>query len=378
MIGKRAGVARQRLSLAFWGRTEKSLPPHHRLSLIARSEIRLPIFANFLLQRITPLLILFATSVAFPQAAPRIAEKAPKPLGQDQVLKLVQNYVPSARLAHFVKRRGIDFAPTEEFLRALRKAGAKKLLLKALREAKPAKQQLTETVELQAAEANTATEGDPIQQHLLRGADLEQEQLWSQAEQEYRSALPLDPENVAIHLALGRVLSGQNKLDEAIDEYRQALRLRPDSAEAHHALTMALFQSRDLGGAIGEYREVLRLKSDDAGGHINLGLALYVNGNLDAAIAEYRQAVRLNPGDAKARGLLGNALAKKADLDGAIVEFREAVRLEPDWVAAHYNLGLALEHKGDRQAAFEEYRIAYQLDPKDALLRAAYERLPSQ
>ena len=320
-------------------------------------------------KRWLPLLILFATSTALPQVTTPVP-KSPKPLRQDQVLKLMQNYVPSARLAYFVKQRGIDFEPTEGYLRALREVGAEEVLLEALRAAKPAK--------LQAAEANAATRAAQIQQHLGRGADLERQQLWSQAEQEYRPALHLDGENAAIHLALGRVLIEQKRIDEAIAEYRETLRLQPDSAEAHRQLSMALFQKHDLNGAIAEQRQALRLKADDARGRLNLGLALYVKGDLEGAISEYRQAVRLDPGDAKARGFLGNALARKADLNGAIAEFREAVRLEPDLAAAHYNLGTALEHKGDRQGALSEYRIAHQLDPEDADTRVAYDRYRAQ
>ena len=59
----------------------------------------------------------------------------PKPLGQEQVLQLVAGGVPSQRAATLVKQRGIDFMPEEEYLETLRVAGAEEGLLAALRAA---------------------------------------------------------------------------------------------------------------------------------------------------------------------------------------------------------------------------------------------------
>jgi len=59
----------------------------------------------------------------------------PKPLGQEQVLQLVAGGVPSQRAATLVKQRGIDFMPDEEYLGTLRVAGAEEGLLAALRAA---------------------------------------------------------------------------------------------------------------------------------------------------------------------------------------------------------------------------------------------------
>jgi formylglycine-generating enzyme required for sulfatase activity len=59
----------------------------------------------------------------------------PTPLTRDQVLELVAGHVPSQRAAALVRQRGIDFSPDEEYLRTLRVAGAEEVLLAALREA---------------------------------------------------------------------------------------------------------------------------------------------------------------------------------------------------------------------------------------------------
>jgi hypothetical protein len=59
----------------------------------------------------------------------------PKPLTREQVGKLVAGGVPSERAAALVKQRGIDFEADEQYLGTLRMAGANDTLLASLRSA---------------------------------------------------------------------------------------------------------------------------------------------------------------------------------------------------------------------------------------------------
>lgn len=267
------------------------------------------------------------------------SEPPARPLHRDQILKLVQNYVPSTRLADLVKQRGIDFEPSADYLSTLQKAGAEPVLLEALRAANTTKPEATLT---------SATHPEAGQS---------------------------GPGDAQAHLEAGRALIAQNKPEGALKEFHEALRLQPDSAEAHRELSAALFEMGELDGAIAEYRQAILLGQDSTAARIDLGLALYVKGDLEGAIGEYRQAVRLDPSDASSHLLLGNALAKKPDLEAAITEFREAVRLRPDSAPAHDGLGSALEQKNDLRPALEHYSIAHSLEPGNPDYRFHYEHL---
>ena len=59
----------------------------------------------------------------------------PKPLTEEQVMKLVAGGVPPERAAALVKQHGIDFVADEEYLKTLRLAGADDTLIAAVREA---------------------------------------------------------------------------------------------------------------------------------------------------------------------------------------------------------------------------------------------------
>jgi hypothetical protein len=59
-----------------------------------------------------------------------------KPFTQDQVQAMVRDGLGDESGAKLVEQRGIDFAPTEDFLQSLKAAGANEAFLAALRAAK--------------------------------------------------------------------------------------------------------------------------------------------------------------------------------------------------------------------------------------------------
>jgi hypothetical protein len=65
--------------------------------------------------------------------APRPAQQ--KPFSQNQVQALVRDGLGDETGAKALEQRGIDFAPTEDFIRSLKAAGASEAFLAALRAA---------------------------------------------------------------------------------------------------------------------------------------------------------------------------------------------------------------------------------------------------
>jgi hypothetical protein len=62
----------------------------------------------------------------------------PKPLSKEQVLQLVVGHVPSERAAMLVAQHGIDFVADDDYLETLRLAGADESVIAAVREASKA------------------------------------------------------------------------------------------------------------------------------------------------------------------------------------------------------------------------------------------------
>ena len=61
------------------------------------------------------------------------------PLHKDEIVQMLQNGLPGEQVADMVEESGIDFEPTEDYYKALRKVGADEELINAVRQAKRAK-----------------------------------------------------------------------------------------------------------------------------------------------------------------------------------------------------------------------------------------------
>ena len=78
-----------------------------------------------------------------------------------------------------------------------------------------------------------------------------------EAEEEFRLAISLNPEQAMAHLGLGRALEAQGKLDVAMSEYRKAIIGDPDMPNAYYNLGKALEKQGDRDDATEQYRKAL-------------------------------------------------------------------------------------------------------------------------
>ncbi len=337
-----------------------------------------------------------------------------KPLTKDQVMGLVRNQLGDESGAKVVEQRGIDFEPTDDFVRALRDAGAGEVFLKAVREARqPAKsqpaaqgpldlfqisallldgvssQRLAELVRQRRMDFSPPEENlqllkdvgaDEVLLDAIRDTPpatnvnikerLETENKHAQiAEQDYRDRLGREPENVAVRILLVYALNRRGKSSDGLQILRDGIRFHPESGLLHRHLANALYGGGkgDVQGAIAEYREALRLNPNDRDAHYALGNALLKKDDLDGAIAEYREALRIDSGYWFARTGIAYVLERKGDVDGAVAEYRAILRRNPNNEMATITLGGMLERKGDLDGATEEYREAVRLAPGHSL-----------
>ena len=124
---------------------------------------------------------------------------AKRPLNQIQVFALLAGQIPSHRVAMLVKERGIDFDLTDDYLQEVRLAGGEDELVIALQSAN-----VTKPVTVVPA---AQSRQDEVRQHVARGAGLEHKGQYAEAEQEYRAALLLDPQNVDVYVTLARAMN---------------------------------------------------------------------------------------------------------------------------------------------------------------------------
>jgi len=119
---------------------------------------------------------------------------------------------------------------------------------------------------------------------------------WQRAEQEYRSAIDLDHNNLLAHLSYSSYLSSQGRHDAGISVGKIALDIEPTSVNAT----------------------------------ANLGWLFYLQGQYDLAIEQNHKALKLDPHFAIAHRNLGWAYEQKRMYNEAITAFKTAASYSED------------------------------------------------
>jgi Flp pilus assembly protein TadD len=281
-------------------------------------------------------------------------------LDRVQVIALVAGGVSGHRVAALIQEREISFRPEANYLANLRSAGAIDEVIGAFNGVSG----------VFGSESQSGNDAG-IERGLTRGAQLAYAHHLEEAEQEYRKAQQLRPQDPSLHFALGYALMERGKWKEAVAEYKALAAGGPNDPAAHSNLGATLMQTGDVDGAIREYRRGLTLDPDSAAMHASLAAALREKGDLNGALAELRRASQERPLEAEFHTELGAILQQQKDLDGAIREDRQAISLQDACCQAQYNLGTALVLKGDLRGAVESFRQVLNVQPDDAQAHAA-------
>lgn len=314
---------------------------------------------------------------------PAFSQTALSPLSASEVLALQVGAALPDNIAHDVRARGLKFAPDEQFLAALKRAGATPAVLTAVRAIAPSagardaidqdlvnglleasdlmQRQEYDKAESELAQALSSSFAAPETAFVMAEA-LRQQRNFEQAASVYAEMLKQWPDFPEVHTKASYVLYRMGDSEDALSEAKAALRLNPDDAEAHKNAGLALDDERKFDGAAAEYREALRIKPDYAAVHCDLGLLLFHMNSFDQSIAEYKKAIELNPNDADFHSNLGAAYEQVNDFGDAIAEHREAQRLRPNDPDIRQGLASALM-KTDPTAAIAELRETEKLFP---------------
>jgi hypothetical protein len=123
---------------------------------------------------------------------------------------------------------------------------------------------------------------------------------------------------VAYRIALRDQTGGPGKLDAAIAEYRKALELRPDYLAVMNDLGAALGTQGKIREALPSFIRGAQARPDDFMAQRNAALALELVGRPAEARTFYEAALRVEPGDADARAGLERVQAALASGNGGL------------------------------------------------------------
>ena len=195
------------------------------------------------------------------------------------------------------------------------------------------------------------------------------------AEAACRHAQQLAPADPAPWNMLGEVLRTTNAA-AAEDAWRQALELDPDNAEARFHLGNLYRERGAPREAIAEYERALALSPRHIGLLNNLGLALEAVGERDRAIECYRNALACAPNQPDALANLANALYDREDYFAAATAYDQLFAVRQDLDASVWTRrGVAQQSSGRAAAAEASFREAAAHAPETRHARIGSTRL---
>jgi tetratricopeptide (TPR) repeat protein len=228
------------------------------------------------------------------------------------------------------------------------------------------------------SEFRLALKYDPalLEAHCALGASLEDP---TQAEDEFRKALAVNPQLVCALDGMAQVLVKQRRYDAAIDEWRQALKIQPDAPDLQLALATATYKSAKARQADGlpavdgaGVADAIQLLTDLLKSHPDMTAAYFTLGNIYAnerrdreAADEYQEVTRRDPTDMVALAAQVKALIDASAYTEALVPARDYVHRKPNDPVGHVMLGTVYQQLGDYAKAEPELELGAAKAPDD-------------
>jgi hypothetical protein len=162
---------------------------------------------------------------------------------------------------------------------------------------------------------------------------------WSQAADEYRRALEVQPNDASVHNRLGICYQGLGNDGMARRHYQRALELKPPYAEVWNNIGSLEQSHRHFKDAIRAYKKAIEIKPGLSTAWKNLGNAYFALGQVQEAFESYEEAFRLDPTILESQGpaiaaegidaatqsfYLAKLLAGRGDIEKSIEYLRRA------------------------------------------------------
>ena len=210
---------------------------------------------------------------------------------------------------------------------------------------------------------------EQVRAHYEKAQKFEQQAEWANAEEAWRAALELSPEDARAWTNLGVVLNRQQKEEEALSAWNHAITLDPKLAGPYFNIGLLLVRRRDYSGAVSHLRRALSIEPNNEGARRGLALALVGVENFPEATREIAKLLAKNPRDADLLELASRTFLKQRRYAEAVTVLQRRLQLPGPTSLLWAEYGDALDGAKRTTEAVEAYRTAVKLDPDSTLVR---------
>jgi tetratricopeptide (TPR) repeat protein len=185
-----------------------------------------------------------------------------------------------------------------------------------------------------------------------------QDERYEQAEEEFRQAIALDPNNKEALVRLGKVMQAENRAPDSLVMFLKAAVLDPSDADPIFQSALVYSDVGKLIDASNQFQRVIRINARYPRAHIHLGEVYLRQGDAKKALEESLEERRINPELAEAYGLAGEAYYALGQYSNCASEYQKAVAKK-------------LQNSDTLIKMARCYRLTGALDSAQSLLRQA-------
>jgi tetratricopeptide (TPR) repeat protein len=190
-----------------------------------------------------------------------------------------------------------------------------------------------------------------------------------QAQQEYQTALSLNPDYFDALFGLGSVHARLEHMDQAIDYFRQSIQKRK-SVTGKKDYPLARLNIGEILGRTGQFEDAIRelslaIEGDPSMvlGHYNLGLAYLMTGELEQAERALTTCLTLNPRFEPALFNLARVTQAKGGWELSTRQFEQFLSVKGADAEAFFQIGWNYQQAGILDKAQENYEKALVINP---------------
>jgi TolB-like protein/Tfp pilus assembly protein PilF len=160
---------------------------------------------------------------------------------------------------------------------------------------------------------------------------LEPQEAYPMAKEAAMKALAIDPTLGAAYIPLASIKFAYDwDFPGAENEYRQAIRLVPNNPETHYSYATFLVAMGRTEEALNELKIARQFDPNSSIYSSSIAWALYIAGRFDEAEAELKQALKRDPNYARAYSNLSEIYMEKGKFDEALEALQKAKSLSAD------------------------------------------------
>lgn len=201
--------------------------------------------------------------------------------------------------------------------------------------------------------------------HFVWGMLFQEAGKYTEAEEELKKSVQLQPDSAEALEELGNVLMKLNKTEEAVSTYEKLIRIEQDNYPAWVGKARIFFITERWKEAINCYEEAVRVRPDCYRSYYNMAAALEEAEKQKEAIEAYHCAIAINPDFADAYNNLGILLSMQGKREEALEVYEQGIMRNTKHDGLYFNMGMCLYEEGRYAQAAAAYRNALDINPNE-------------